>query len=1268
MKLINGIVAIDKDDGTGLIIELNNFLNFTDSMTDSILVPMQARLNNVIVNDLPSSLCPYKKSTQSIIFRESNFEIPIEFNGPIPFFRARFPTDMDMDTYPWVSLTGTGEWEPYGLSWNNLDFELKYDNDQNHIYNQAVKSVIISAVNVGSRKGDLSSGELACMWNISLQDARNVLNTTTALSRRVQDGQMTRRFRTDSNQRRYRRLGGQFARFYTDTLFFGCKTLRGNSCAQLYVNRGGYTKVYPMISKSKAHESLSAFVHEVGIPGSIHSDDAREIVEGKMLEKMRKYEIYNTMNEPYSPWQNLAENAIGVIKSKVRKIMRETNTPFKLVDYVMAYACEIRNFVPSHTMGTNDRTPYELVHNETPDISEYVNFKWFDFVWFWNPVDFQKQNLGRWLGVAHSIGSGHVYYILTNKGTVVARSTVTKVSEEEKQLQDIKDAMTRFKKNIISILGNYEETIFEDDNLESIALEQENISFQENTPYLHEEAVVVQNETPDDTNDMLYSESEDWYLGAVVKLKNRGILEEGRIVSRKRTSDGKMLVGKSNPNPILDTRVYNVEFDDGNIEEYTTNLISEALFDQTDEEGYSFGLLKGIIGHRKNSSAIQKKDGIIEVNGSNRKVITTKGWDLNVEWTDGGSSWIPLRVVKNSNPIETAEYAISRDLQDEPAFSWWVHKVVRKRDRIISKLKTYRKIKRNIKFGVKVPFSVEEAKQFDQENNNTFWEEAIKKELSKVRVAFELIEEGDAPLPGSKKINYHFVFDVKHDLVRKARLVAGGHLNKNVPSYLSYSSVISKETVRLCFMVAALNGLDTLVGDIGNAYLNAKPRERCYVTITDPFLFGPSCVGRSASIVRALYGMKSSGAAWRDLFASVLHKELNFDNCMADHDLWLHADVDTNQRKYYSYICIYVDDVLIVSHHPQKYMDQIKTRFLVKPESIESPKRYLGMDCKQSADGVWLLGSSHYLQEFLKIASKLFESIGMKLSGRGHHPFSNLKYRPELDTSVFCNEEQTRVFQQILGMLRWLIELGRIDVLLETTLLASFLMSPRVGHLVQASNIVSYLRKHQRSTLMMDPTKIDISWRGNSDEHPERKRDIMKTIYRDAEEDIPSNAPPARGESVQINVYCDSDHAGDRVTRRSHTGIIMFVNMSPISWYSRKQTTVETSTFGSEYVALRIAIEKIISLRYKLRMMGIAIDGSASVFMDNESVVRSGMNPETVLKKKHVSIAYHKSRECFAANVITIYWIPSGENLADLLTKVLDVPKRKNLFRSGIFY
>ena len=110
---------------------------------------------------------------------------------------------------------------------------------------------------------------------------------------------MTHHFRTDLNQQRYRRLGGQFSQFYTDTLF------QGNICAQVYVNSAGFTKLYPVTSKSKACKTLSSFIYEVGIPHSIHNDDAKELTQGKMKEKYCQYKIYNTQNEPYSPCRTL---------------------------------------------------------------------------------------------------------------------------------------------------------------------------------------------------------------------------------------------------------------------------------------------------------------------------------------------------------------------------------------------------------------------------------------------------------------------------------------------------------------------------------------------------------------------------------------------------------------------------------------------------------------------------------------------------------------------------------------------------------------------------------------------------------------------------------------------------------------------------------------------------------------------------------------------------------------------------------------------------
>ena len=155
--------------------------------------------------------------------------------------------------------------------------------------------------------------------------------------------------------------------------------------------------------------------------------------------------------------------------------------------------------------------------------------------------------------------------------------------------------------------------------------------------------------------------------------------------------------------------------------------------------------------------------------------------------------------------------------------------------------------------------------------------------------------------------------------------------------------------------------------------------------------------------------------------------------------------------------------------------------------------------------------------------------------------------------------------------------------------------------------------------------------------------------------------PEARGEKVDINVFVDADHAGNRVTRRSHTGIIVFLNMAPIMWFSKKQNTIETSTYGSEFLALKTAQEMIDGLIFKLQMLGVPISGPARVFCDSESVVKSSTFPESVLKKKHCAIAYHKVREAVAMKKCLIYYERSTSNLADLFTKVLAANDREKL-------
>ena len=185
------------------------------------------------------------------------------------------------------------------------------------------------------------------------------------------------------------------------------------------------------------------------------------------------------------------------------------------------------------------------------------------------------------------------------------------------------------------------------------------------------------------------------------------------------------------------------------------------------------------------------------------------------------------------------------------------------------------------KYGIRVPKTIKEALQLDKEDGNTYWADAIKKEMSKAQVSYVPIDGATpeqvranqvAELRGYQEIKCHIIFDVKMDFTWKARFVAGGHMTE-APNSLTYSSVVSRESVKIAFLVAALNGLDIMSCDIGNAYLNAKCQEHIW------FVAGPECgdlQGIPCKLARALYGLKSSGAAWRAMFSAFITGSLNF--------------------------------------------------------------------------------------------------------------------------------------------------------------------------------------------------------------------------------------------------------------------------------------------------------------------------------------------------------------------------------------------------------
>jgi len=307
--------------------------------------------------------------------------------------------------------------------------------------------------------------------------------------------------------------------------------------------------------------------------------------------------------------------------------------------------------------------------------------------------------------------------------------------------------------------------------------------------------------------DEIQNEAYDRYITMRVCVPKGGDMSYGTVMSRKRRMDGD-LMGGSNANPILGTSIYEVGFDDGSTEAYSANIIAEHIYSQVDGEGYTQYMLNEIVDHKKDNTAVTKEDGTITTKaGRKLPKRTTKGWQFLCQWNDGTTSWHPLKDVKESHLLQVAQYAINNGLAEEPAFTWWPPHTMKKRDRIIKATKKqYFRIHQ--KYGIEIPKTAQEAQALDTKTGTTFWMDAIRKEMKNCSKAFEMLPEGSRIPVDHTHIKCHLIFDVKHgSLERKARYVAGGHTTAP-PVSIAYTSVVSRESVCIAFVLAALNGLE----------------------------------------------------------------------------------------------------------------------------------------------------------------------------------------------------------------------------------------------------------------------------------------------------------------------------------------------------------------------------------------------------------------------------------------------------------------------------
>ena len=626
-------------------------------------------------------------------------------------------------------------------------------------------------------------------------------------------------------------------------------------------------------------------------------------------------------------------------------------------------------------------------------------------------------------------------------------------------------------------------------------------------------------------------------------------------------------------------------------------------------------------------------------------------WNLLMRWGTGEQTWRPLIGkdaegrgcgVYNTDPITCAIYAYKNNLWEKPG---WRHRLITKhcknlkmmeRNARQAKLHSFRH-KPIFMYGFQVPRNHRQAMELDRENGNTRWWESEQVELAQIDEYKTFLDKGKGYKPGPdyKKITVHMVCAVKHDGRHKARFVAGGHLTET-PIDSVCSSVVSLRGVRTLLFIAEHNECEAWVTDIGNAYLETYTQEKVYIIAGEEF---GDRAGHTLIIMKALYGLKSSGLRWHERLADVL-RDMGFFPSRAEADIWMRPAGD-----HYEYIGVYVDDLLIISKNPKAISDALMDKYKFKLKGTGPITFHLGCDFVRDDDGKLCYQPKKYIEKMVDNYERIFGEKPRKYKSpleKGDHP--------ELDMSPLLKGDEVKIYQSLIGALQWVIQIGRWDITTAVMTMSRFRALPRQGHLDRVKRIHGYLFLYKGGMNKIDTTMPDFS------HIPEKVYDWEQTCYRGATEDIDPDAPPPLGKPIMTTTYVDANLYHDLISGKAVSGIMHFLNNTVIDTSSRLQSTVETATFGSEYCVSKTGTDQIIDLRITLRYLGAPVKGSSFMFGDNETVVNTASVPHGKLHKRHNALSCHRTRWAIAAGILKFYHIAGNTNPADILSKHWDHP------------
>ena len=1124
---------------------------------------------------------------------------------------------------------------------------------------------------------------------------------------------------------------------YADTKFIpkeAGKALNGEDKGLVIVLRDSkYYYFDPMKHKDDCYDSATKFFVEVCVPEELVTDPAGELTGKEWKRTLLKFGCKPRSTETEKPEQDRAENAISKMTGMALRIMDKTGAPLWLWPYAMAYACAIHNHTALQSLG--DKTPWQMVHGYTPDISVFWSFL------FWQPIRYfingakfplNKEFPARLIGIAWETGDMLTYHILPddasrNNPTVLTRSVIIPDDGNNKRCNEIRlmgseYAISMQKKYPKSRKSPRLEKLWPKNNKKEEHNPSQNIRKEEVDPpqrVRKEEAKEnnngkTQNKTIPDTHkeDELPhgNEKEETNnnhkrvtFNKDVKYKTQSVTKRAKIPKKRKsprlakiqrrtkmtsttteeyehnkhrryyirnqTKSKNDVTAESQPVPDITMRRAQTltPTKETNLNEMLQEDIKCARLNKHDKVEEYQHVITAI---NKNTYGINDYQTELLANDNNNelfnieKILDHKLKNnrpmLKVKWhNDTIPTWETLATIKRDDPLLTAEYIYEHKLQEKIWQLKWARRLIYKVKSTQKRLQENidiqnRQSKRmqkehNIMFGVKIPNKIEECFEFDKINGNNLWTEAIRKEIA-VMIQYQVFEVHTDINHFPKEDGWQFakliwVFAVKHDGRHKARLCIGGHTTI-ADEYDTYASTVKPENVRLQLFLSAKEGMEMISGDIGSAYLNAYTKEKIWTRLDAGF--GPDLDGKLARIIKALYGLKTSANVWYFHLCDSL-REMGFKQCKLDSAIWYRLREDESQYDYFSH---HVDDFLLSGDtNIKKWIDTLELSYTITGKG--EPKYHLGHDIDKIHKHCYKLGSRTYVKNALDKVKRILnvDTIQGPIK-KAQIPYKT-EFHPELDKTELHDEKGTNDYQKLAGIAQWITSLGRADLNFPVNQLARYNAAPRTGHTQDMIQMFAFLNKWTDRYLITEgKTEPDFIKDLKVTEMPPPNH--LKEYYKDSSFKDLKDRPIPKGKPVIITIFVDSSHANMKDNMQSVTGILIFIGDMLIKVKSKRQKHVESSTYSSEFSALREAVEDGLATRLLLQSLGVPIQGPVRIYCDSKSILDSATNTDGMLKRRHVVIAYHVTREAYAIGLVKLYHIAGEDNPADHLTKGLE--------------